>query len=163
MGKTVTIKSQIEELEKKILEIGGSKLLAQKSKVDGIRLLIGIANDEMTKAEVAKAKAEKDVVKYEASIETNEANLEEANAEAESLKRKIQECVDYIGTIRDEVNKAQEAAENAKEDLDNLKAELDEKTEAIQAFREREVSVIVIGLFLMVPITIHLRWCSNKR
>jgi len=60
----------IKDLEKKIL--GNWKVpsfLTQKSKVDGIRLHINLANDEITKAEVAKAKAEKDSVKYDATIE----------------------------------------------------------------------------------------------
>ncbi|KAG2336745.1 hypothetical protein BDR05DRAFT_953125 [Suillus weaverae] len=41
----------IEVLEKKILKIGGSKLLKQKSTVDGICWLYQLANEEVTKAE----------------------------------------------------------------------------------------------------------------
>ena len=63
----------IEDLEQKILDIGGARLLTQKSKVDGIKLHINLANDEITKAEVAKAKAEKHSAKLDASINTNKS------------------------------------------------------------------------------------------
>ena len=66
--KASVVEKAIQDLEKKIIEIGGSKLLAQKSKVDGIKTHINIAMDELTKAEVAKAKAEKDLVRYTKNI-----------------------------------------------------------------------------------------------
>lgn len=138
-AQTASIRAEIEGYEKKILEIGGSKLLAQKSKVEGLNLHIRLAGEEITKAEVAKAKAEKDSTKLGISIENNETSLEEASAEVKRLGEEIDECVRLIEEIRDSVSKAQEAADNAKEDLDSLKAELDEKTDAIQTFRQKEV------------------------
>lgn len=139
--QTTTIKAQIEEYEAQILKIGGSRLLAQKSLVDGIRTHINIANDELTKAEVAKAKAEKDLAKYESSILNNQATLDEANAELEKFSNDIKTVTEEIEDIRGNVEQAREAAENSKEDLDNLKAELEEKSEGILAFRKREVGV----------------------
>lgn len=129
------------DLEKKILEIGGAKLLTQKSKVDGIRLHINLANDEITKAEVAKAKAEKDSVKLNGSIEANTTALEEVDAELEDLNVQLQELVQYVTELQTKVEAAQSAAENSKEDLENLKAELDTKNEEIQAFRQHEVKL----------------------
>jgi structural maintenance of chromosome 4 len=41
-------------------ELESSRLLEQKSKVDGLKLHINLTNDEITKAEVMKAKAERD-------------------------------------------------------------------------------------------------------
>ncbi|KAH9011787.1 SMCs flexible hinge [Lactarius pseudohatsudake] len=52
------IEEAIKALKRKILDIGGSQLLAQRSKVDGLKLHIDIANEGITKAEVAMAKAE---------------------------------------------------------------------------------------------------------
>ncbi|KAL6304841.1 RecF/RecN/SMC [Sparassis latifolia] len=139
--KAGSIEKEIKVLEKKILEIGGARLLSQKSKVDGIRLHINLANDEITKAEVAKAKAEKDTVKLESSIETNSASIKEVEAEVKDLSAKLTECTDYVDELRISVDKAQVAAESSKDDLDSLKTELDTKTEEIQAFRQKEMEL----------------------
>lgn len=150
--KTAAIEGEIKALEKKILEIGGARLLAQKSKVDGIRLHINIANDEITKAEVAKAKGEKDSAKLGHTIETNTANLEEVEGELQELNEALQKCSQYVNDIRSKVEAAQIAAENSKEDLETLKAELDQKTEEIQEFKEKEVRYLLI-LDLFVTLT----------
>lgn len=137
--KSGAIEQDIQNLEKKILEIGGAKLLTQKSKVDGIRLHINLANDEITKAEVAKAKAEKDSVKFDHTVETNRASLDEVETELEELTGQLEECIQYVTELRSQVEAAQTAAEHSKDDLENLKSELDTKTEEIQAFRQKEV------------------------
>lgn len=139
--KSGEIQKGIKDLEKKILDIGGAKLLAQKSKVDGIRLHINLANDEITKAEVAKAKAEKDSVKFDGTIETNRASLDEVEGELAELTGQLEECVQYVTELRSQVEAAQAAAEHSKDDLESLKAELDTKTEEIQAFRQKEVRI----------------------
>jgi structural maintenance of chromosome 4 len=136
------IEQNIKALEKKILDIGGAQLLAQKSKVDGIRLHINLANDEITKAEVTKAKAEKDSFKLESSVESNISSLQEVDAEIEELSCQLEECGQYVDELRTKVAAAQAAAENSKDDLENLKAELDAKTEEIQAFRQKEVHLL---------------------
>jgi structural maintenance of chromosome 4 len=138
-SRSGTIEEAIKALEKKILDIGGSRLLAQKSKVDGLKLHINIANDEITKAEVAKAKAEKDSVKLQGSITGNQQGLAEVEAELEKLNESLQEVKDYVADIRAKVEAAQAEVENSKDDLENLKVELDEKTEEVQAFRAKEV------------------------
>ena len=122
-------------MEEKILDIGGARLLTGKSKVDGLHLHISLANDAITKAELAKAKAEKDVKKLEGVITVNSASLAEITQDLQALEEKLEECVQYVEEIRSKVADAQTAAEDSKDDLENLKAELDEKTDKIQAFR----------------------------
>ncbi|KAH9058282.1 RecF/RecN/SMC N terminal domain-containing protein [Lactarius vividus] len=136
-----TIEEAIKALEKKILDIGGSRLLAQKSKVDGLKLHINIANEEITKAEVAMAKAEKDSVKFEGTVAGNRKSLKGVETELEKLSESLQEVKDYVADIRAKVEAAQAEVENSKDDLENLKTELDEKTEEIQAFRAKEVEL----------------------
>lgn len=138
--KAGVVEKAIQELEKKILDIGGAKLLTQKSKVDGIKLHINLALDEITKAEVNKAKAEKDSVKHSKAVETNSAALQEVETEIAELEEQLAECNGFVTEMQSKVDAAQAAAENAKDDLENLKAELDAKTEEIQKFRQREVS-----------------------
>ena len=144
--KTTNIEAEIKALEKKILEIGGARLLSQKSKVDGLRLHINLANDEMTKAEVARAKAEKDLEKYQNHIESNEAELEEVKRELDEHDEKLKELTGYMNEIKKKVKDAQAAAEKSSDDLAKLKAELDEKDAVIQEFRRKEASDTLIGL-----------------
>lgn len=160
--KSSKIELAIKDLEKKILEIGGAKLLTQKSKVDGIRLHINLANDEITKAEVAKAKAEKDSVKLDASIEASTAAVEEVDGELEELTGQLEELVQYVTELRTKVEAAQSAAENSKEDLETLKTELDTKDEEIQAFRKKEVGCPQQGVARYVANWIIFRWSSSN-
>ena len=137
--KSGKISKAIKDLEQKILDIGGARLLTQKSKVDGIKLHINLANDEITKAEVAKAKAEKDSAKFDTSIDANKTALEEVETELENLSNQLGDLTGFVTELRGQVEKAQAAAENSREDLESLKTELDEKDQQIEAFRQKEV------------------------
>lgn len=137
--KSGKIEQGIKALERRILEIGGSRLLGQKSKVDGIRLHINIANEEITRAEVARAKAEKDIGKLTASVESNEAVYEECQGEVKELEDTLQELRTYLQSLRGKYEDAQQAAEDSKEDLDQLKKELDEKDDQIKEFLKKQV------------------------
>ncbi|KAG6333811.1 hypothetical protein ID866_5281 [Astraeus odoratus] len=139
--KSGTIESAIKDLEKKILEIGGSKLLKQKSTVDGIKLHINLANDETTKAEVSKAKSEKDVAKLASVLESNAVAVQEVDKELGKLNQQLAEVNEYLEELKEKVADAQAAAENSKDDLENLKGQLDEKREEIQAFRRKEMEI----------------------
>lgn len=133
------ISDAIKDLEQRILDIGGARLLTQKSKVDGIKLHINLANDEITKAEVAKAKAEKDSAKLNASIDANKLAMQELETELTNLNNQLGDLTSFVTELRGRVEEAQAAAENSREDLETLKAELDEKDQQIQKFRQREV------------------------
>lgn len=145
--KTAKIEGAIVALEKKILDIGGAKLLAQKSKVDGVKLHINIANEEITKAEVAKQKAEKDSLKFAKSVESNKESFSEAEREVEELRGQVEECVQYVTEIRSKVDDAKAAEDNSKEDLEKLKQELDEKTEQVRGFKRKEVWPFLVDLW----------------
>ncbi|PPQ96365.1 hypothetical protein CVT26_004967 [Gymnopilus dilepis] len=139
--KSAKVEEDIKALEKKILDIGGSKLLHQKSKVEGINLHIKIANDEMTKAEVAKTKAKKDADKLETSIASNTKALEDLVAEIEKLDSELEEVTNLVAEFKEKVETAQAAAENSKDDLDTLKAQLDEQEARIAEFRQKELKL----------------------
>ncbi|OAX33539.1 hypothetical protein K503DRAFT_869495 [Rhizopogon vinicolor AM-OR11-026] len=140
-SRTGTIDAAIKDLEKKILEIGGSRLLKQKSTVDGIRLLHQLANEEITKAEVMRATAEKNIVKYTSGVETNSAALEAVETELEELKDQLDEVAQYLEDLKEKVEAAQAAQETSKDDLDELKQQLQEKREEIDEFRKKELEI----------------------
>ncbi|KAG1722719.1 hypothetical protein EDB19DRAFT_1954611 [Suillus lakei] len=79
--KTGVIEAAIHVLEKKILEIGGSKLLKQMYTVDVLRLLHQLANEEVTEAEAMKATAERNVY-----LEGLKEKVEAAQTAQESSK-----------------------------------------------------------------------------
>ncbi|KAI5998259.1 RecF/RecN/SMC [Pisolithus albus] len=139
--KSGAIESAIKDLEKKILEIGGSRLLKQKSTVDGIKLHINLANDEITKAEVAKAKAEKDVGKLASAISSNTEAVEEVDKELAELTQQLAEVTEYLEELQSKVEAAQTAAEHSKDDLENLKTQLEGKREEIKAFKQKEMEL----------------------
>ena len=134
-----SIEGEIRTLEKKILDIGGARLLTQKSKVDGLKLHINLANDEITKAEVAKAKAEKDVVKLAKSLKTNKDALAEAETDLGELDLEMSQCAQGVKEFKDKVEDAKTEEENSKAKLDKVKGELDDVSEKIRGFKKEEV------------------------
>ena len=139
-GRAKSIEGEIKALEKKILDIGGAKLLTQKSKVDGLKLHINLANDEITRAEVAKAKAEKDVAKLGKSVQANKDALSETEADLEELDQEMAECAQAVKDIKENVEDAKAKEESSKADLDEVKSELDELDEKIRGFKKQEAS-----------------------
>jgi structural maintenance of chromosome 4 len=137
--KAKKFEDQIKDLEQQIIKVGGAKLLMQKDKVDGTKLHIKLVNDEITKAEVAKAKAEKDSTKLEESVQVNSEKLEASDAELAKVLAELKETRDYIEELQGRVDEAQEAADASKEVLDKLKEELEEKNEEVEEFRKKEV------------------------
>jgi structural maintenance of chromosome 4 len=143
-GKASAIEGQIKELQEKILEVGGVKLLAIQSKVNNTKSLIDMAGEKITKAEVAQAKAERDADKLEKSIAGNTTKLQDLEAELEVADADLQSCTADLETIRAKVEEAQNGLCFVQEDLAEAKTELDEKTQNINAFRALEVSLAFV-------------------
>ncbi|KAG9027694.1 hypothetical protein FRB95_007465 [Tulasnella sp. JGI-2019a] len=135
------IEKEIQALQDKILEIGGTRLRSQKVKVDGIKEMIDLANDQITKAEVGQAKCKKDADKLEKAIANAEAQLEELKAEVEELDNVLGACQEDMSGLREKVDLANEVAEKHTQELEEMKAELDEKSRQINHFRKKEVSL----------------------
>ncbi|KAE9407945.1 RecF/RecN/SMC protein [Gymnopus androsaceus JB14] len=136
--KAGEIEAALREVEEKIMKIGGSKLMAQKSKVEGLRTHINLTNDAITTAEVAKAKAEKDVVKHTHTINSDATALEQAEEDLAGFDKDLADLKEYMQTLKENVEEAETAEENQRENLVNEKAELDSKAEEVEAFRQTE-------------------------
>ncbi|KAF9078730.1 RecF/RecN/SMC N terminal domain-containing protein [Rhodocollybia butyracea] len=126
------IEASLQEVEDKIMKIGGSKLMAQKSKVEGVRTHIALTNDAITTAEVAKAKAEKDVRKHDLTVE-NDGSCK--------LDEQLEQVEGYVQRLKSELEKAQEREENQREELADRKATLEAKAEEVEAFRQTEMKL----------------------
>ncbi|KAJ3746755.1 RecF/RecN/SMC N terminal domain-containing protein [Lentinula detonsa] len=140
-GKASTIEAALQEVEDKIMKIGGSKLMAQKSKVEGLRNHINLTNDAITNAEVTKAKAEKDVEKHQDTVENDVAALEQLETELAELDCQLGELQGFVKTVKAKVEAAEAAEESKREALVERKAQLEEKTEAVEAFRQTEIKL----------------------
>ena len=88
-SNTVDIEEEIRVLHEKIMDIGGIKLRAQKSKVDSLVEQISSLNDRYNLAEVAKIKAEKDSKKFGLQLEQEETELASIVRQIEDLNSEV--------------------------------------------------------------------------
>ncbi|EPQ25894.1 uncharacterized protein PFL1_06567 [Pseudozyma flocculosa PF-1] len=139
--KTEAIEADIAALQEKILEAGGVALRMQKSKVDGIKEMLDLSSERITKAEVAKSKAEKDVKKLEAAMARNQQQLDELEREVEELMQTIEAKTRAAESVRAKVAEAQDVMETKQEERDDIKAQLDERSESVNAFRALEMEI----------------------
>ena len=139
--KTSAIDSRIKDLQEKILEVGGVKLRALQSKVTNTRSLIDLAGDNLTKAEVAKAKAERDTEKLDKSLIADADKMNELEMELETIEVDWKACVSDLQTIQSKVDEAQIGMESVQDILVEAKKELEDKTTSINSFRALEVEV----------------------
>ena len=135
------INGEIKGLQDQILEVGGVRLRSQQAKVNGIKEMSDHANDQLTKAEVGRAKAEKDLGKLEKNLKTNGQAAEELDDDLTALEKAIRTNSNSLHTLRKQVETAQALLEEKSEELAAIKADLDEKQADMNKFRAREVSL----------------------
>lgn len=142
-----TISAQIQDLQEKILEVGGVKLRAIQSKVVTTKGLLDLANESITKAEVGQTKASRDITKLKTALESNKAKLEETETELAAVQTELAGCQSDAALIRDKLREANEASEDVKETLAESKKLLDERQESVRDFKKREVGgALQVGL-----------------
>ena len=135
------IQAEIKALQDKILEVGGVKLRTQQAQVNGIKEMAEHAGNQLTKAEVGRAKAEKDLAKLEKSLQSNGLTLEELEVELAALEKSIREKTAALEHVRRKVEEAKGVLEEKSEELKEMKELLDEKQADMNKFRAREVSL----------------------
>ena len=133
------IQSEIKTLQAQILEVGGVRLRSQQVKVEGIKEMSDHANDQLTKAEVGRAKAEKDLAKLEKAVKQNSQELEELEEDLKTLEKSIKEKTAAVEHVRRKVEEARGVLEEKSDELAEMKALLDEKLADMNKFRAREV------------------------
>ncbi|KAK0528142.1 Structural maintenance of chromosomes protein 4 [Tilletia horrida] len=138
---TAMFEADIDALQEKILEVGGLELRTQRSKVTGIKEMIDLSNERITKAEVAKVKAEKDIAKLSTNIEQHEQALETLAEELEDVLENIRAKDEVIAEVKAKLDKAQDELETKQDERDEIKTSLDENSEAINAFRSFEMEM----------------------
>ncbi|KAG0213303.1 hypothetical protein BGX33_002962 [Mortierella sp. NVP41] len=136
-----SIEAKIKDLQNKILDAGGVKLRAQKSKADGLKEQIEALGDKTTKTKVAKNKAEKDTIKLGAQIAKHEKELAEVSEALEKLEQEIKEKSQEAVGIRKRAEEVKQIMEEKKEEMEELKLDLDGKLKVIDRIRTAEVEM----------------------
>ncbi|CAE6448952.1 unnamed protein product [Rhizoctonia solani] len=137
-AKASSYENDIADLQEQILEVGGVKLRSQRSKVDDIKAMLQLANDQQLKAETGRTKSEKDRKKYIASIESNQTALEEIEEELAALNENLQTCRADMQKLQQAVSQAEGAKDTYEDSLKELKEELDQKLKLTLSFRAKE-------------------------
>lgn len=140
--KSSGIEDAIKALQDQILEVGGVKLRAQKSKVDGTKQQIELASDKVTKAEVEQTKSAKEAEKLEKAIASNTTKLDDLDLQLEELDKQLTVCVEDMRLVRAAVDEARYGMESLEEELAAVKEQLDEQSSSLHAFKAREVRPI---------------------
>lgn len=139
--KTSAIENEIEQLQEKILEVGGVKLRAQKSKVDSTKMMMGLCNERITKAEVSLSKSEKDISRYAKSIKDNEKKLVKLEQEMSTVSEKNDQQLHKAKGVKSEVDQVRDALEGKQEEMNEVKAQLDNEALAMQSFNALEADL----------------------
>lgn len=148
------IQGEIKVLQDKILEVGGVRLRSQQVKVEGIKEMSDHTNDQLTKAEVGRAKAERDMVKLDKAIKVNTIALEEIEEELAALEKNIRGNAAGLEHIRTQLDQAKDVLDERSLDLAEIKKILDEKLAHMNKFRAREVSEVP-------PVLMHVGWSGQ--
>lgn len=108
--ETAGAEAEINELQDKIMEVGGVRLRAQKAKVDGLKEQIGTLAEEISNAEVARSKAEKQKMKHQKAFEDDQKGIGIAAEELEQLREEITtQATDAAGS-KQKVQEAQDVS-----------------------------------------------------
>ncbi|EJP61750.1 condensin complex component SMC4 [Beauveria bassiana ARSEF 2860] len=140
-GETSSVEEEIKALQDKIMEVGGEKLRMQRALVDGLKDQITSHNEEISFAEVRKAKAEKQKVKLEKDIAKATKECDAAVAELEQLDDDITNQGTKSDELRQKVEEAQSALAIKKAQLQELKEDLDVKTSELNETRAIEIEM----------------------
>jgi structural maintenance of chromosome 4 len=107
-SETAGIEEEIKSLQDKIMEIGGVQLRTQKAKVDGLKEQIDHRMEEMSNAEINKAKADKQRSKHEKIFAEAQTELEKVTRDAEGIEEEIREQTRNTAGFRKEAEETQE-------------------------------------------------------
>jgi structural maintenance of chromosome 4 len=140
-SETASVEAEIKALQDKIMEVGGEKLRTQRALVDGLKDQISSQNEEISYAEVRKAKTEKQKIKLDKDIAKASKDREAALRDLEKLEDEINNQGTKADELRENVEEAQRVLAAKKAEVQELKAELDLKTSELNETRAVEIEM----------------------
>ena len=107
-SETAGIEGEIKALQDTIMEVGGVQLRSQKAKVDGLKEQIDHRMEELSAAEVAKAKADKQRKKHEKSLNDALAELEKVEKDLAHVQEDVRTHANNTAGSRKQTEEAQQ-------------------------------------------------------
>ncbi|KAJ2365926.1 Structural maintenance of chromosomes protein 4 [Coemansia sp. RSA 2610] len=136
-----TIEVDIKNLQEKIMQAGGIRLRAQKSKVDGLQDRIKTIHGEISRWEVAQAKSTKELARAERSSSGRDSQVAELDAQLEAVTAEIDAKSGAAMEVKQRCDAARALLDTKQEELARIKDELDGKMEESNAMRTREAAL----------------------
>ena len=133
--KSAVIEQAISQLEEDILEAGGVALRTQQSKVQGVKDMISLCTERLSKAEEQHARAQSDHRRHEKIQGTSEAQLETLDEELQSMSESQNAQASQVATLRQQFDDLQIELEDRADARNQLQAELDGHESTLRAFR----------------------------
>ena len=134
-NKSADLEQAIHRLEEDILEAGGVELRTQQSKVQGIKDMISLCAERLSKAEEEHARAESDYKRHEKSQATSEAQLDTLDEELRNIGESQTAQSSQAATLRQQFDDLQADLEDRAEARRQIQAELDGHESTLRAFR----------------------------
>ncbi|KAI9474622.1 Structural maintenance of chromosomes protein 4 [Coemansia sp. RSA 990] len=136
-----TIEVDIKDLQEKIMQAGGIRLRAQKSKVDGLQDRIKTIYDEISRWEVMHTKSTKELARAERSNSGRESQISELEAQLESVTAEIDAKSVAALEVKQRCDAARAQLDTKQEELSRIKDELDAKMEESNSMRTKEAAL----------------------
>ncbi|KAJ2849603.1 Structural maintenance of chromosomes protein 4 [Coemansia brasiliensis] len=136
-----TIEVDIKDLQEKIMQAGGIRLRAQKSKVDGLQDRIKTIYDEISRWEVMHTKSTKELARAERSNSGRESQVSELEAQLESVTAEIDAKSVAALEVKQRCDAARAQLDIKQEELSRIKDELDTKMEQTNSMRTKEAAL----------------------
>jgi structural maintenance of chromosome 4 len=132
--------SKIQELQAKIMEVGGVKLKSQQSKVDLLKEQSDHLISRNSKLKVERESTSKSIRKIEKSLQKQQDEIAEVEKVLEELETSIQEKLGAALNLKKECDKAKSVAEEKRETLQEFKTLIEESSKDVNKFRTFEVN-----------------------
>ena len=140
-SETAAVEADIQELQNKIMEVGGIQLRSQKAVVDGLKERVDLLNEDILSAEVGKTKNEKLKIKLEKAKADAEKELESLAKDLEKLEADIQNQSTSASESKAKTEAAQEDLALKKDELTDMKKNVDKQTSELNETRAAEIEM----------------------
>ncbi|KAJ1736921.1 Structural maintenance of chromosomes protein 4 [Coemansia sp. Benny D160-2] len=137
----VNIEDAIKELQEKIMQAGGIRLRAQKSKVDGLLERINTVRDEISRWEISQSKLRKELARVERSNSGRDAQISDLQTQLEEVTKEIDAKSIAAIEIKNRCDTSRGQLETKRDELDKVKEHLDVKIEEHNGMRTKEAAL----------------------
>jgi len=139
--QTKELQNKINDLQEKIMQVGGVKLRLQKSKVDGLNQKIELTIEKTNNNKISLKKLQNELKRYSKSKTEKESEIEEYNKELEIVETSHQEKMRAFENLESELNQLLDSRDDHSSKAESLKEQLDEKLEKINQYRSTAIEL----------------------